>query len=50
MNRASIVAQPECREGNAPNTMGDAWKVEVYRSRPKSLSIAARPAGLPMIE
>lgn len=47
MNNASIVAHPECRDGNAPNTIGDAVKVEVYMSKPKSLSIAANPAGEP---
>jgi len=26
-NRASITADPECREGNAPNTRGAAPKV-----------------------
>ena len=50
MNNASIVAHPEWRDGKAPKTMGEAVKVEVYRSTPKSLSIAARPAGEPGIE
>jgi hypothetical protein len=50
MNKASMVAHPECSEGKAPKTMGEAVKVEVYRSIPKSLSIAARPAGEPCME
>ena len=29
MNSASVVAQPECNEGNAPNTIGDAVNVDV---------------------
>jgi hypothetical protein len=45
-----MVAHPECSEGKAPKTMGEAVKVEVYRSIPKSLSIAARPAGEPCME
>jgi len=47
MKRASMVADPECREGKAPNTTGEAVKVEVYKSMLNSLSIAARPAGEP---
>jgi hypothetical protein len=50
MKRASVVEQPACNEGNAPKTMGDAVKVEVYRSMPKRLSIRASPAGEPGIE
>lgn len=45
-----MVAHPECSEGKAPKTIGEAVKVEVYRSMPNSLSIAARPAGEPCIE
>ena len=45
-----MVALPEWRDGKAPKTRGDAVKVEVYRSTPKSLSMAARPAGEPLIE
>jgi hypothetical protein len=36
MKSASIVAEPECRDGKAPNTTGEAVKVEVYRSMLKS--------------
>ena len=50
MKRASMVALPEWSDGKAPNTMGDAVKVEVYRSMWNSLSIAASPAGEPGIE
>ena len=50
MNRASMVAHPECSEGKAPKTMGEAVKVEVYKSMPNNLSMAARPAGEPCIE
>ena len=50
MKIASVFEQPACSEGNAPKTMGDTVKVEVYRSMPKSLSIRASPAGEPGIE
>ena len=50
MKNASIVAVPACRDGNAPKTMGDAVKLDVYKSMPSSLSIAAKPAGDPCIE
>ena len=50
MNSASVVPHPACREGKAPNTTGEPVKVFVYRENPKSLSIAARPAGEPRIE
>ncbi len=50
MKRASVVEQPACREGKAPKTTGEAVKVEVYRSMPKSLSILASPAGDPGME
>ena len=50
MNRASITALPACKEGKAPNTMGDPVKPGVYSAIPKSLSIAANPAGEPGIE
>ena len=50
MNRASITALPACRDGKAPNTIGDSVKVEVYSGIPNSLSIAANPAGEPGIE
>ena len=50
MNNASIVALPECSDGKAPKTMGEAVKVEVYRSKPRILSIAASPAGEPGTE
>ena len=50
MNRASITALPACRDGKAPNTIGDPVKVGVYRAIPNSLSIAANPAGEPCIE
>ena len=49
MNKASIVALPACNEGKAPKTMGDPVKVGVYRVIPKSSSIAASPAGDPLI-
>ena len=29
MKSASITAEPECNEGNAPKTIGEAVKVEV---------------------
>jgi len=50
MKKASIVAVPACSEGNAPKTMGDAVKLDVYKSMPSSLSMAARPAGDPCME
>ena len=50
MKRASVVEQPAWSEGKAPKTTGEAVKVEVYRSTPKSLSIRARPAGEPGTE
>jgi hypothetical protein len=50
MNKVSRVAHPEWSEGKAPKTTGEAWKPEVYRSIPKSLSIALRPAASPAME
>lgn len=50
MNRASITALPACKEGKAPNTMGDPVKPGVYSAIPNSSSIAANPAGEPGIE
>jgi hypothetical protein len=50
MNNVSRVAHPECREGKAPNTTGEAWKAEVYMSKPRILSIAFKPAASPWIE
>jgi hypothetical protein len=50
MNRASNVAQPECREGKAPKTMGEARNIDVYISTPKILSMAFNPAASPAIE
>lgn len=49
MKRASVVEVPACRDGNAPKTKGDAVKVEVYKLMPKSWSMAARPAGEPLM-
>ena len=46
----SIVPSPEWREGKAPKTIGEAVKPEVYKSMPKSSSIALKPAGEPCIE
>ena len=50
MKSASVVALPAWRDGKAPNTTGEAVKDDVYMSTPRSLSIAARPAGDPGIE
>ena len=50
MNSASMVAHPACKDGNAPNGIGDAVKVDVYRSMPNNWSIRASPAGDPAIE
>jgi hypothetical protein len=50
MNIASMVALAACSDGNAPKTRGDAVKLEVYMSTPRSLSMAARPAGEPGTE
>ncbi len=43
--RASITAEPECRDGKAPNTTGEAVKVEVYRSDVEELVDRARTGG-----
>lgn len=50
MNRASKTAFPECRDGKAPKTSGEAVKFEVYMSKPSSMSILASPAGDPCME
>jgi hypothetical protein len=50
MNKVSRVAHPECNEGKAPNTTGEAWNAEVNMSIPKSLSMAFNPAASPAIE
>lgn len=50
MNKAQVVEQPAWSEGNAPKTMGEAVKVEVNMSMPRSLSILASPAGDPGME
>lgn len=50
MKRASNTAFPECKDGKAPNTKGDAVKFVVYMSTPRSLSTRAKPAGDPGIE
>ena len=47
MKSASKTAFPECKDGKAPNTNGDAVKFVVYMSMPKSKSILASPAGEP---
>ena len=49
-NKASIVPDPACKDGKAPKTIGDPVNVDVYRRIPKSLSIAANPAGDPLME
>lgn len=50
MKSASSTAFPECKDGKAPNTNGDAVKFEVYMSMPKSKSMRRSPAGDPAIE
>ena len=49
MNNASITALPACNEGKAPKTMGDPVNPGVYKAIPKSSSMAAKPAGDPLI-
>lgn len=50
MKSASVVPQPACKDGKAPKTIGDPVKPGVYIGSPKSLSMAANPAGEPGIE
>lgn len=50
MKRASKTAFPECKDGKAPNTNGDAVKFVVYMSKPSSISMRANPAGDPCME
>lgn len=50
MKSASSTAFPECKDGKAPNTNGDAVKFEVYMSMPNSKSMRRSPAGDPSIE
>lgn len=45
-----MVAHPECKEGNAPNTNGDVPKVEPYISKPNISSIRNNPPASPGIE
>lgn len=50
MNKASSVAVAACRDGKAPNTIGEAVNPDVYKSMPRNASMRARPAGEPFIE
>lgn len=50
MKSISKTAFPECSDGKAPKTKGDAVKFDVYISKPSSKSIRASPAGDPSME